>query len=130
MSREPKSYSLNLKEASHFINQEGQLIEGLKLTLPVLNVHNNKPINCSAYPNPFNSTTNIEFTIPEDGQIFIALYDQAGRQVKQVENGFYTAGKHSVKINGTELYPGIYHYMVSLPDKGQNVTTGTIIKSK
>ncbi len=129
-SREPKSYSLILKDASHFIDTEGQLIEGLRFTLPVLNVHSLQAMNCSAYPNPFRINTTIEFNIPEDAQMLIALYDQAGRQVKQVANEFYTAGEHSVIIDGTDLFPGIYHYTARLSDNGQNVTTGTIIKSK
>jgi hypothetical protein len=130
VSREQKNYSLILKDASHFIDKDGQLIEGLKLSMPTLNVQGSRTINCSAYPNPFSNNTTIEFTIPVEGQVLIGIYDQAGRQVKQVENGFFSSGKHSIKIDGTDLYPGIYHYTARLSGNGQNVTTGTIIKSK
>jgi hypothetical protein len=130
ISRDPRTYSLSLKEDSHFINSEGQIVEGLKLVLPTLNVQMIDKINCEAYPNPFSNNASIEFTLPEGGQVLISLFDQAGRQVQQLANGFFPAGKHNVKIDGSRLFPGVYHYTASLLNSCQNISTGTIIKSK
>jgi hypothetical protein len=129
-SREMKSYSLNLKDESHFINSNGDLIEGLKLTLPTLNVHTMDNLDCSAFPNPFSNAATIEFTLPEEGTVIIALFDQAGRQVQEVANRNFSAGQHQVTVDGTRLLPGIYHYTTSLEDGRQNFSVGTIIKSK
>jgi SdrD B-like domain/Secretion system C-terminal sorting domain len=129
-SREMKSYSLNLKEDSHFIDPEGQLVEGLKLSLPTLNVRTMDNLTCSVYPNPFSNAATIEFTLPEESTVVIALYDQAGRRVQEIANKTFAAGLNKVQVDGTRLLPGIYHYTASLENGRQNFSVGTIIKSK
>jgi hypothetical protein len=130
ITREGQTYSLKLRDESHFIDHEGTLIQGLKLTLPTLNIHVTQTLSCSAYPNPFSNAANIEFTIEEEGQVIIGLFDQAGRMVMEVENGFFSAGQHLVKIDGSRLFPGIYHYRATMAGSDGNFAVGTLIKSK
>ena len=44
------------------------------------------------YPNPFNPSTTIEFSIPNDGFVSIAVYNLIGRKVKILFSGIKTAG--------------------------------------
>ena len=48
----------------------------------------------SAYPNPFNPTTRIAFTLPSAGQANLSIYDLTGRLVAQLLSGRLAAGAH------------------------------------
>lgn len=66
-----------------------------------------------AYPNPFNPSTNIEYTIPKDGRVNITIYDLTGHRVSSLVNKEQAAGWHKVRWsgnddNGTQMPAGIY----------------------
>lgn len=73
------------------------------------------------YPNPFNPSTNIEFTLPAEGNVRLDLYDITGREVKNIISGSYSAGYYNVKINAEDLSGGIYFY---------RLTAGTFTSAK
>jgi hypothetical protein len=62
------------------------------------------------YPNPFNPSTNIKFSIPEAGDIKLAVYNIVGEEVAVLINGFTEAGFYSVTFNATSLPSGVYLY--------------------
>ena len=71
----------------------------------------------SAYPNPFNPTTTIRYTIPENSQVKITIYDQQGRQVNTLVNAQQTVGDYHLQWNGTDasgrqLSSGLYFCQV------------------
>jgi hypothetical protein len=51
-------------------------------------------------PNPFNPETAIRFTLPEAGEIRLAVYDLSGSLVRELQTGRLEAGVHSVSWNG------------------------------
>jgi hypothetical protein len=61
-----------------------------------------------AYPNPFNPTTTINFAIPTDTDVSIAVYNLQGREVVSLANGSYDAGYHSVIWNADTHSSGVY----------------------
>jgi len=65
------------------------------------------------YPNPFNPSTNIVFSIPVASQVNISLYNLIGQKVCDVTNKMYTAGKHEIKFNADNLSAGIYIYKMN-----------------
>lgn len=130
LSRDGKSFSLRLGDQSHFMNLDGELISGVSLVLPTINLTLRNELTLSAYPNPFMDYATLDYQLPQDGQIMIALYDQSGRMVQEVENGAMTAGNHQAKIDGSLLLPGIYYYSIRFTGSDQYINTGAIIKSK
>ena len=62
----------------------------------------------SAYPNPFNPSTNITYNLPETGNVRIAVYDISGRLVRVLFDGVETAGTHKLSFNAQNLSSGIY----------------------
>jgi hypothetical protein len=62
----------------------------------------------SCYPNPFNPSTRIEFTIPKAGLVSLKVYDVLGREVAVLAEGMMQAGEHDVRFDGSELASGIY----------------------
>ncbi len=44
------------------------------------------------YPNPFNPSTNIQFSVPESGNVKLSVYNLVGEEVAVLVNGFSQAG--------------------------------------
>jgi hypothetical protein len=60
------------------------------------------------YPNPFNPTTEIRWTMDVGRQTKLAVYDILGREVALLANGPYSAGTHSVTFDASGLSSGMY----------------------
>ena len=61
------------------------------------------------YPNPFNPTTDIGFSLELAGPVSISVYDVTGRQIETiVNNEFRNAGSHIINWNGSPFPSGIY----------------------
>ena len=64
------------------------------------------------YPNPFNPTTTITYTLPESAYVDLTVYDRLGREVTNLINENQSSGTHSVEFNGSSLPSGIYFYRI------------------
>ncbi len=66
------------------------------------------------YPNPFNPSTNIEFKIPESGDVSLKVYNVLGKEVLTLINEQKNAGTYSMKFNpeSDKLSSGIYFYVL------------------
>ncbi len=64
------------------------------------------------YPNPFNPETNIKFDLPVSGDISLKVYNQLGKEVAELSNGYRTAGSYDVSFNADKygLASGVYFY--------------------
>ncbi len=60
------------------------------------------------YPNPFNSTATVRFSVPQPSPVRLTLYNLLGQEVQVISNRTYNAGQHVVHLNGTSLASGIY----------------------
>ncbi len=65
------------------------------------------------YPNPFNPVTNINFSIPANSYVKLAVYDMLGREVTLLANGDFNAGSYSIDFDASDLTSGIYFYTIS-----------------
>ena len=63
------------------------------------------------YPNPFNPSTWLRFSLPQAATVQIDIYSVLGRRVKQYKF-FKPAGWHKVKFDGNGLPSGIYLYHI------------------
>jgi hypothetical protein len=52
------------------------------------------------YPNPFNPSTTIVYTVPENGPVFLGTYDVSGRLIRTLVHEHRTAGEHRVVWDG------------------------------
>ncbi len=55
-----------------------------------------------AYPNPFNPSTSLSFTVPEYGLVRLTVYDILGREVVRLEDGPLRPGFHTYPWNGMD----------------------------
>ena len=68
------------------------------------------------YPNPYNPTTTIRYSIIEPELVRIKIYDILGREVMTLVNELQQAGTYEVKFNASELASGIYLYRIESGD--------------
>lgn len=64
------------------------------------------------YPNPFNPSTNILYSLPQAAQVTVAIYDLAGRKLQTLVNEFQPAGEQSVTFQAENLQSGLYLYRI------------------
>ncbi|HVZ39404.1 MAG TPA: FG-GAP-like repeat-containing protein [Candidatus Kapabacteria bacterium] len=78
-------------------------------------------MNLDAHPNPAAAFTAITYTLPMDGNVSLAVFDIAGRLVRElVTDAFQTTGSYEVPwdgtaANGQPVANGTYFYRLSTP---------------
>ncbi len=77
------------------------------------------------YPNPFNSSTRIEYTLPRAGGVMMRIFNINGRLVRTLVNRIEKRGRHSVIWNGISdsgipVSSGIYIYQLQYNGQQQN----------
>jgi len=68
------------------------------------------------YPNPFNPSTNIEFSLPKSSNVKLIVYNVLGQKVATLIDGKMNTGKHSVSFNASNLSSGMYFYRLEAGD--------------
>jgi len=61
------------------------------------------------YPNPFNPSTQVSFTLPVDGYVGLYVYNLKGDQVDTIYQGYQLDGTHSYTWNASSLSSGVYY---------------------
>jgi hypothetical protein len=64
------------------------------------------------FPNPFNPSTTIEFSLPQKSAVKLTVYNIIGKKVAELVNGNYEAGNYSIKFDARGLSSGIYFYQL------------------
>ncbi|PID27916.1 MAG: hypothetical protein CSB55_06965 [Candidatus Cloacimonadota bacterium] len=67
-----------------------------------------------SYPNPFNPSTSVKFSIGKATDVSLVIYNVKGQVVRTLQNGMMEAGPHSVQWNGTDdhnksVASGVYY---------------------
>ncbi len=67
------------------------------------------------FPNPFNPSTEIAYTIPQTHNVTLKIYDLRGREITTLINNKQNAGKHTVTFDASQyqLPSGVYIYRIS-----------------
>ncbi|MBX3006801.1 MAG: T9SS type A sorting domain-containing protein [Melioribacteraceae bacterium] len=98
------------------IDQNGNSIQldvqQTEITVDVPNL-NSLPVEYTLYqnfPNPFNPTTLISYSIPVAGNVSLKVYDLLGNEVSDLVNEYKNAGNYEIRFNGSQLSSGVYFY--------------------
>ena len=65
------------------------------------------------FPNPFNPSTTISFSIPEEEFVSLKVFNTLGEEITELLNETKSAGNYSVLFNAEELPSGIYFYKIA-----------------
>ena len=68
-----------------------------------------------AYPNPFNPTTTIRYTLATSGRVKVTVFDMLGREVRVLVDGIEEAGPREVSFDAGDLPSGMYLYRIETP---------------
>ncbi|MHC1737253.1 MAG: T9SS type A sorting domain-containing protein [Ignavibacteriaceae bacterium] len=60
------------------------------------------------FPNPFNPSTNVSFSVPVKSDITVEVYNLVGELVSTLAQGTFESGSHQVTFNASNLTSGIY----------------------
>jgi len=77
------------------------------------------------YPNPFNPSTVIQYNLMEGGSVTLDVYNTLGQRVALLENGFKSAGSHSVTFDARNLPSGVYTYRLTV--NGSSLTQNMLL---
>jgi hypothetical protein len=100
-------------EYSHLVNVEVSLPSGFVLE--------------QNFPNPFNPSTTIRFSLPEKSNVRLIIYNQIGQKVDNLINGVFEAGYYSYDWNASGMPSGIYFYEL-LTDNFKSIRKLNLIK--
>ena len=106
-------------------SQHDLFIDNVSLKVIVTDIANVKqiiPYKFSlqpAYPNPFNPTTRISFTLPTQVNVTLEVYNTLGQKIETIFDTQMDAGFHDVEFDASELPSGIYFYRMNAGEYSQ-----------
>ncbi len=80
----------------------------------------------SPYPNPFNNTVKIAFSLPEVTPVSLTIHDLLGREVSRQSLNDLTAGIHQFSWNAAGMPSGVYIFRVNALGKTLSVKAALI----
>jgi hypothetical protein len=113
---EPKNYSYtdNTVETGTYTYRLKQIdFNGTFTYSPEVEVDVKAPLTFNLqqnYPNPFNPSTKINYSIPQAGNVRLAVYNIVGEEVAVLVNGYTDAGRFHVTFDASNLPSGVYLY--------------------
>ena len=104
----------NESDPSELVNVTLLNLEDIRGLPEVFTLHQN-------YPNPFNPNTQIQYALPTDANVSIAIYDLVGRKIRTLVNEQVKAGYHFTLWNatndmGSPVSAGVYIYTITAND--------------
>lgn len=125
-SNSPKYYSFSDRDSIEFSNllyyrlrqvdNDGQFKYSKEIEIKRITKHSSLSQN---FPNPFNPTTTITFSLQYGGFVKLKVFDLLGNDVKELLNEIKEAGYHSVNFDASQFPSGIYFYELITPAYNQ-----------
>ncbi len=79
------------------------------------------------YPNPFNASARLSFSLPKAGEGMLGLYSLEGREVATIADGYFHAGWQNVTLEAGDLPAGVYLARLAA---GSEVATTRVVVMK
>ncbi len=70
------------------------------------------------FPNPFNPSTTIQYSIEQAGMVALKVYNVVGQEVATLVNGRQEAGSYTLTFNANGLSTGVYFYRLETGSSG------------
>ncbi len=87
-----------------------------------------KQLSLGNFPNPFNPTTEVEFTVPTEGRAVVKVYNMVGQVVATLFDGFAEPGRYyRASFDGMKFSSGVYMYSLETAN-GRLVKRMTMLK--
>ena len=115
---------MNLPVEASPILIEDDLVSGIDFHIePIVSITeesvDTKPMSFDLsynFPNPFNPTTTIEYTLPQSGDVSLIVFNLLGQEVTRLVSQNQEVGNHKVTWNASNFASGIYFYRLQAGD--------------
>jgi hypothetical protein len=67
----------------------------------------------TVYPNPFNASSMVEFSLPNTMKVSLAVFNLLGERVATLVDGRLASGAHRIAFDGSRLASGVYVYRLA-----------------
>jgi hypothetical protein len=109
---------LTTNDYNHLINEiPVRFIVGQVSADPLADILPDELALNAIYPNPFNSSVVIEYSLPKSGLVNIDAYNVLGQKISHLYDGYQVAGKHSFTWRDFQLSSGSYWIKVGFAEK-------------
>jgi Secretion system C-terminal sorting domain len=71
----------------------------------------------ASYPNPFNPSFTVPFSVTSSQNVSILLYDLSGKLIQTVADGYYSPGNYKIRVSCDQLVSGVYLLNVRTNDQ-------------
>jgi len=107
----------------YFINHTG--VGGVEIPKSIYSLNN--------YPNPFNPSTTIQFSIQNNSRVELSIFNIKGQKIKTLLNNEFAVGSHSADWNGNDMNnkpisSGIYYYQLKVNGKTEAIKKCVLLK--
>ena len=111
-----------IKEGSGIVSNVNEITRNLATQPDEIKLSGN-------YPNPFNSSTNIQFEISVAGEIEIKIFNTLGQTVKEIKEYYSSNGEKTISlIFGDKTCSGFYFYKINLKNGISKVGKMLLVK--
>ena len=115
------TYKVRAKDSQNLysVNSDEAAIRGEETSKKLIKNKLTNPYNTNIaqnFPNPFNPSTMITYSLKEKDHVTLIVYDFLGKEVARLIDSIQPEGEHSVSFNGSNLPSGVYVYRL----KGSN----------
>ncbi len=121
----------SLAENSQLISKSGEVINSAKIEIPKLAIQQNETFAFALkgnFPNPFNTTTKIIYSLPTAGNVEMKIFNIQGQLVATPIKSYQEAGLKEFPFDGNNLRSGVYFCTISLKgDKNFNATSRMVV---
>ena len=119
---------IHLNDAAHAILHDRVVSAGVWQTItsigPVWRIPELIVLHQS-YPNPFNPSTTIDYSLSSEAFVSLSVFDVLGREVSTLVNQRQYAGSHTVRWNAGSASSGVYFYTLAV--EGSTLTRKMIL---
>ena len=115
--------SMLLQNPLQFDHSVGEIVLNLNPTA-VEEINSDIPsdyVLYNNYPNPFNPSTTITFSIPSEEFVTLKVFNSLGEEIAELVNETKPAGSYSILFDASKLSSGIYFY---------ELQTGSFVETK
>ncbi len=96
----------NTQSTKHIMNSAGAAIP--------LGIESPSALNgVSIYPNPFNTSTNLDINLMSNENVTVEMFDMTGKLVSSQNEGQLNAGQHTISVGAANLSEGMYFVKIT-----------------
>ncbi len=113
-----------------FLDHLGILVQGVETVVASESAISEAPSDfylVQNYPNPWNPSTTIRYSLPQPGEVRLNLYNALGQHIGTLVSGFRQAGTNRVELSGDGLSSDTYFYRLQSP-AGIETRSMTLLK--